>query len=627
MPGLRYNNTDLLLPPDWQLDWELEDDPLDTDAGGGEGHSWPVDIPREGNHDLLWFAGDPNSPINHRSYDGFEITFDSRMWWSVTFRHKKTTHRWIRGTFSVVSSVFYSAKDQSIRGYLPERFTNIAVGSRSSDYSYLDPVFPYVAFYNSRAVFYLSSPQSILGFSRANASSTYKLLPCFYLMDVLRSVLKNIGLDLEDNFSSTGDTYQKLILVHNRISEMAYDTGYEKVSDYVTDMTVSELLGIVNFYAGTSHAILIKENIVEINSLDRARTLTPIDISGAVEVEDTESDEMPRQNVKVTYTLDDDQLLKNTVTPEGTYLRDYTSVSSMIASNPSPSDGEYGFCKRENAYYKYSTQVEGDIALQLYTYPFYDYSTGETDPLEASSIAIPARKDQYTHKVLEESGLDLATIYSYIFIKGFDSVPSISVGDYIMMEEQADSTDDQVYSKIWREVTAIGTLNGDNYVQCANDIYVSNSKLRKVFVRESHNEYFPEIGHEIYLPEKDLGKEMKKPRVMIYHGLQDITSGAGTTYAYASCDRTSSNGTDLGTHTLNTHESETFVDYTWKKWYEFMQNSIQLILYTSMTAETLKQAFSRRVIRWEKGLMLVTKVRTLLGSTGAKDQEVQGYRL
>ena len=590
---------------------EMEDDIQDV-INNGEAGSYPVVLPSEGNKQLLYFAGDPMSTRNHKSYDGFAITWDNLIWYEVTFVHTKTTTKTIEGYFTTVGNAFYENKGKSIRDVLSTVYWHNNPELDSSGDRVLQAYYPQAHFYGKA----INETTPLTSLKMITNQSFGRWVPWFNLLDLLRECAYQLGLEIEDNFTETGDDFQKIILGHNRNRNAS--SSKELISEYLTDITLQDLIEIVAKSAACSVTMFSKSGIIQINDHTRISNRSATDIRSKVDPEwETETTDF--QELIISYDNSDDFLLKDIKSePNGTYIGEFDDITAFDTAATNELD--YGFVKLENAYYQYAT-IESTLTAQRLHMPVQPYNTSDlaTSPDPIIIKACPAEKERYVYYDLE---IDISVDTGYAYIRLVASgaaaavIPNyVSVGDYIRFDVDP-------YEPIYREVTTVST----GLIELANDTYQEELDIADITIRKTINRYIPIIGHELYDPTTSSpGKEMTIPRMLIYHGEQDDLD-AGT-YEMASADNLSSTGTVIGSNTLNTTQTGSIIKILYSTLAAFLRNSVIIILQMALSPHQIKEVFLNKVAIWEHGLLRVRKISTRLTGTGAKDTKIEGYRM
>ncbi len=628
--GIRYKTRELLLDGGTRVDWRLEDDVLNYDHIG-QGHSWTVDMPYEGNAKILDFAGSPVSANGYQTYDEFFITFGGNIWWEVVFTHTETTTETISGTFSTVSSAFYDHKDVSIREILAGvRWRHPLVADVSGE-TYIEAYFPEFNFYGSSVLYNTFTPF----FEGSDLRFRMDRVPCFKLMEVLQMCIRQIGMELDDNLTVIGGDLHKLMLLHNRYKREVYDEfqgsltasldASEEVyaENYLTDITLMELLEILVSMTGGSLAISKDIRVLEVNGLSRVNNRQPVDLRGRVN-RLWETGRPDRQSVQVAYDLSD-ELLKNVTKPNGDDIGVYDTVTTFAAAaNP----GEHGFVTRENAYYECAndggTEVTRRVGMDCLPYEYKDDEAAR----EVVVKACPAEKHRYVFRrfrgVFEIDDTD-----ANIIISGFDDPPSIQVGDYLLMVE--DNDEQLTYTEVYREITEVYTgtnpTKANYYVKLGNDPLQGTPKVGEVVVRSEINRYMPVVGADAYNPfyPKVKRKEIDVPRILLYHGIQNDLDGG--TYEMASCDNLDSAGNTIGDYTLNTTQPGGLIKTYYDKFGAWLSNTMTVRLYAYLTHQEVADIAQQKVMLTEDGLIRLKQLEMEASEQGSREMMIEGYRV
>lgn len=618
--GLRYGSTELKLFATSGLTWRIEDDILNYDHIG-QGHSFAYDIPYEGNAQILEFAGDPVSASNYKTYEGFYITFGSNIWWEAVAVHQDTTTEVISLAFSTVNSAFFDKKNVSIRTLLKDvRWNNIA-GNEVAGIRYIDNPYPHFHFYGHQLYFESTVSENSLV---VNNSSAYRI-PAFYLLDLIKECLFVIGMELNDNLTVAGDDIKKLGLVHNRKQE---ELNEGQVADYVTDVSLLELIKILTGLTASSLAIGKDISVLEVNDLDRSNARKPVDLRGRINrIIATERPNM--QRIKVAYDLSNDDLLQDASVPTGTSLGVYDTVSDFETA--ASSEGEYAFVLLENCYYQYLT-VNSTLTAVRKAMDVEQYeSDGEGEAKDFPIGACPTEKRRY---VYIEMDVDLEMDENGFFLQllGWDVDPNgfIDVGDYILAEEDTSgkTLDEPHYEPYYREVTNIITSAGPIYnVRFAATTNNHTEKVTKITIRKELNRYIPVIGAVPYEPLniKEQGREINVPRVVLLHGTQDdLDSG---TYEMASCDNLDSDGNDIGTYTLNTTVKGGMIKHYYDRLAAWIAQTMVVRIFGFFTHKELRDINEQKVILTEKGKIRHKETELEADQRGGREVQIEGYRV
>ncbi len=606
MIGIRYKETDLNLGSDFVIDWQLDDDIFDFD-NIGEGHSWPVRIPKEGNHQLFFFAGEPEIGPIHKTYDDFYITRDGNVWWEVSFRHRKNTEFHIEGTLSLVDSPLLTALQSGIRTYITAKFGIV---------DELEPVYPELHFYNSPVT---SSDDQIVNYNDEGSGSPVVTIPCWYYLDILRHVMENIGMTLIDNFSISGELFQKLILIHNRSVPSAVEE--RNVSDYVTDIKVSDLLSIALTLSASSVSLRINRKTIEVNDHVRVTKKIAVDLAG--KVASYETDEIASRKFEISYPLSNDSVLTAQIVPEGVDKGEYDTLA-LFEAETGLTPGDYAFVKRENAYYR-AIDNKGSTEIVFYTYAFPNLIVGD-DSTEATPIEIPVLPtffDNHLYREIQSSQMKViespttAGRVRIIDLPG-DFFPRTD--EEIKLEEDHDNV--AKYTEIYHEVTAINFAN--KWVELDLDFF-EDVNLSRIFVRLPIDQFMPVIGEKINHHAADLAPDTSTARIAIYYGTQDDTQG--NPYAMAAPGNYSSDVTKLGSFTLNTVGEDSIILTKWQTLSAFLGQSEIVKLFTNLSEVDIIDVYRQKILRWEKGLLRLKSINSTLTQRGIEGQEIEGYRI
>ncbi len=620
--GIRYGTTELKLFPASRLTWRNEDDILNYD-NIGQRHTFSYDLPYEGNAQILEWAGNPVSSQTYKTHEGFYITFGGNIWLEVVFTHTDTVvDENISGTFSTVNATFFDNKDVSIRTLLKEVRWNNIPGNEIAGVRYIDNPYPEFHYYGHQLYFESAVSENSLV---VNKSAAYQV-PSFYLMDLIKECLVAIGMVLNDNLSVIGDDIRKLGLMHNRKQE-TLNEGY--VSDYLTAISLIELLKILTGVTGSSLAIGTDLRVLEINDLTRVNNRDPVNLTGRINrIVETELSRVKK--VRVHYDLSDDHLLEDTTLPSGDYLGEYDTVAAFetAASN----EGEYGFVKIENAYYQYLTVNSSLTGVRkgMDVAPYESSSQGPTKDIPIT--ACPAEKHRYVYIEMNVTNIDIDENTFYLQLLGWDEDPNafLSIGDYILVEEDTSgkTLNEPHYEPYYREVTNIITGAGPTYtVRFSASTNDHTEKVNKITIRKTLNRYIPVVGGVPYEPYnlKEQGQEWKVPRLVLIHGTQDdMDSG---TYEMASCDNLDSSGTVIGTYTLNTTTKNSMIKHYHDLLTNWILQTMIVRIFGFFTHQELADINEKKVMLTENGKVRLKEEELEATQHGGREVQIEGYRI
>lgn len=649
MIGITYRNQSLYIPQGFSADLELTDDLMNTGNIPGEASSYPITLPREGNHHLLDFAGHPTTPGNYKTYDDFAITWAGMVWWEVSFVHKRTTTYVIEGYFTSVASPFFGSKDTSIRTLLHGVRWKHPFLPEDPGYTYLPAYFPEFAFYGETKVynriiqqsFSVDLPPEYEDFIPPVDDIDYELMsrcPAFRVEDLLRACCKAIGMQLEDNYSESGSDLSKLILLHNRIVLELYSppgTLNTEIDDeldvslHVTDITLLQLCSIAAGISGSKMAIGLPDHgILQINNHERIAGREPYDLRDD-EPHEWETDPVNAPPMIIKYDLSDDSLLKDTAEPTG--KADLGPFSQLADLDAVATDGDYGFVRQENAWYQ--CLVLDNDSRQLVRrgtdcLPYATLGNSNTDaqPEERKIPACPVEKHAYLYDTIDQKPT-MEKDVQHITLRGWERVPEVYSGYELLFFEELDDNEDPEYAVYYREITEVAdtSVPADFYIRLGNDEWTRSVNISSVVIRRPIDRYLPIIGANSFrVSYVNLGEELKVPRLLIYHGMQPTITGG--TYAMAGPDNLDSLGNKIGTYTLNTSQPGSMIRRYYDALDAFRRNTLRIFSNMTLSPKQIKEAFARRMVVGRYARMRISSIATRLTSSGAEETEIQGYR-
>ena len=394
--GLTYRGRPLYTDPGFQIDWEVQDD-LMNPLRLGFGFSGRTQIPVKGNERVFNFASDPaNSNDYFKQYDGFAITVGGNIWWSCTFDLIRVSPdgRFYEGTLSTISSTIDENQDKSIAEILEGLTWTYPAGGYPTVYPHFNGNtnrgirFPWVHFYNEFS-YNTSTGDKISVFN----TDVYAV-PFFHLKHIVELTLNQLGYSIRYNL--TNSDFEKVLINTARTFGIYASGGTETYSRYMPTLSVKDLLLELVFY--TSGKVYIDEDNKTITCESLAFNVgknTSVDLQN--DLSETTPPAKPQiENILAEYAFETDSLFSDAPNSlEGNYTGVYFTSQSYRAT-PSPSEGDYGYCKFENAYYKW-INVDDTLRLEYYTHPFIEQKTGVTEILPFTSKFSPVARTNFAY--------------------------------------------------------------------------------------------------------------------------------------------------------------------------------------------------------------------------------------
>ncbi len=636
--GLRYQNRQLNLDPDFSIDWSILDDPLDFDSIG-QATSWSIELPVKGNEWAFGFASDPSNRQNRfKLYDGFQVTVNNNVWWECTFELLEATrnNKYV-GTLSTINSDIFQSKDVSIRELLAtEQWTFPAgiMGNVIDDFNGAENLgirFPYVHFYNHMNRLdhvnparrsYLHNFDSFVGYA----------CPFFHINHILELLCKRFGLEVRYNILQLEDFKNKLIFTPQQfyVDNSAQTFSY---GDFLPDISLAEFLLECSFYSGGKVSINTNDKYLALTSYDYQKQSAAVDLSDRIGTKVVPSTRRKR-DILVTYSLGDDKLLgENERELKGDYLGVFASRDALQIAGGNKDD--YGYCRFENLYYKF-VEANDNLYLEEYSHPFLSRDTGGLENVQVfESLFTPCIRDRHVYSEMEVtsrlvlrnfSGTDYSAIYDFENIDllqdfvGSGISTSVAILEFEALERKV-NIQELAGSNKWlkRQVPRLQAQIDERYpprVLTANEAgyyvglkkpafynvfdesmisatasnnfiaiflpFIVEGKVKKILIRRQYDFFFPVCGKAVStFSNGSTSSEDNNPdltgSIVTWHGQQQ-NFGKTDTYPYASSDNYYFNTIDdfnyLDKMSLNTHEGNHNI---WDRIY------LPLFQFTSLT--------------------------------------------
>lgn len=615
--GLTYRGKSLVLDPDFQIDWNVEDDILEFDQLG-QGFSAQTRIPIKGNESVFKYASNPANARNEfKTIDGFQITMGGNVWWEVSCEVLRVSDDgyYYECVLSTVESRFFEISKKTLKEALTSVTIPIAnqtneTNVRSAFNDSKAVVFPNVTFY---------------------AKPVYGLIPAFYAKYIAQEIAQSIGYTFIDNYSNI--SLNKLIIMNNRILDE--DTRYSsssiswnridnliQVSDFMPDITVSEFFNdLIHLVCGKLRLNLADKRIYLDSFQNMQTSKRDSGLEDAPVIIPRQSDVL---DIQLAWKSDD--LLNIQDDFSGLYIGEFSNAASFEALATVDS---YGFCREENAYYK------------KYSYGTHFYA----DPFEPSEITSEkflrkyefnltvSRRDKYIYEEITGSYSISDNGSGKVRLNGFTSngnMPTIS--QQVRFEESQSPGPSRLYPDIYYQVTAVDGAT-TSYVDLDVDFEVVSPAGRQLRIGKVTKRtdvggiYRPVFDKCYHYPEIELNNEKFIGRWLLYHG--DLTGG--NTFFYASCDSNDANpltSLDLGNYALRFRFQHNLIEDRWTMLLNFLKETRILKINAKISATKLWNIFEKQpLLKHHKGVMIFKSFRALLTRDGIKNQEVEGYTL
>jgi hypothetical protein len=618
--GLSYKGKPVTLLPGTSINWEIQDDLFDFD-NIGQGYSWPITIPREGNEHIFFFAGDPDNPDQLlKTWDGFAITFSGNVWWQVSFELTESDGYYYQGNLTSINSKFFENKDKSIRELITATFDNTATETNTmgkvnalaeSNYR-----FPLMHLFGLKFQTNLDDIFTFPALPLAN-DLDYYCIPVFSFIYIVEQALAGVGFTFEDHFSeydSNGvNNLRNLLLVNNRVIDTW--SAVHDVSKYIPDMTLTDLLNDLAIVSGASVMIPdYGDNVLQLRSMARDVNRSAEKIAADPNVKVTKSDVV---NLKLSFDLSNDDLLKdNTVDKlEGTYRGEFDTSTDWDVL-PGPVLDDYGFIRSLNAYYRV-TKPGDSLISEFYSLPFQEYQTGEENVKERKLKLLPCAKDRYSYETITDR-LNIENSSGKVKIIGFSNVPLISQDIFFQATYKGQKVGTTGY-------ISIDSVGSDFVV--INKTYTVEARVDELIVRTDENYFFPVISGEPHWPEGGQKNEGFTGRLILWHGMQDTIDDVST-YAYASSDPYFDDGSTLGSLSLSfTAPEHNIVDKVWQPIINLLSSARIIKLKTHLSPKAITDLVRQKVGSYVNQRFRFKRFRGKMSDRGMEDQEIEGWGL
>ncbi len=634
--GLQYQGKQLVLDPNFSIRWEVQDDLFEFDRLG-QAYSWTISIPIKGNEAIFNYASDAASAKNRfKTYEGFVVTIGGNAWWNCNFDLIKTSAdgKYYNGALTTVSSAFYDKKSSKIADLITEEipvaddsYANVIESINNLTDSNIR--FPYVHFHNDNTTMPIAG-DAILNINADFKNepvvnrSAYFLMPAFKLSWLVKLCLTGIGLKVV--LDNTDKELDNLIVMSNRlIDQQKNPLGLQtyfaninnqlQVSKYVPDITLSELVKDYMFYTGKN--VTIEDDTIIFTQLERM-----VRKSGAYTDLGSKYSSMilPRKNsingICIEYDYKDD-ITKSDAAPAGKYKGEVINKISIPAT---AEVGDSFFIKELNRYLLVVDIIGNDTLYYKnngHPYRIVEMGSSEDCHSWSPSILPAATKDRFEFKIIDKECLVTSNGSGKVRITGdFDTLP-INTRIGWVREDEPESQIDLLFVGPWVESSSLGSMD-------LNCDYLVDFKINKLIIGTNLNYVIPVIQEDIYYPEigNTLGNNFKG-RIMFWRGMTNGTDGSP--YPYATADKYSVNGVELGEYSLDT-STDSKIYSVWSNIYNFLKNARIVNLKTFLSSHLL-QKLNRKKIRHIKGLMLFKSLKCLITNRGIRDQEIEGYGL
>jgi hypothetical protein len=641
MIGLRYNNQQLYLPPDFSIDFLLEDDIFDP-SSIGQGYSWPIILTREGNEDIFNFAGNPAVRKNgFQIYDGFEITMGGNLWLPVSFELLEADEKIYRGNISTVNSTVFDALGASIIDLLDEAGSTFQqrTGVDIWDHTIADNVvFPIISFYDD--VKNLHVLHNYEGSIRHSTVPDPLYLPCFPVKYILLEIFNYLGVNYRNEYSATGDDPEKLIMWSNQtLLDISVATP---VAGYVPDITLAELLtSVIGGTAATTRAE--KNTFLNISSIDRLMKNKAVDLSRktfATEVKKAD----PVTDISFKWKTDD-RLLKDLPKKklEGNFVGTYDTVALFEASAPATDD--YAFIRKYNCYFKFfiTKAYHYGEALQNYINP----NAKKTLELKL----VPPRLDDHQYheiegdiQITDNAGKVRLTgptlgesksygTYPYSLTEYYHLSMSSMPSEMLLLNQGGKEADQELYLKEYEDITSV-IFDPSGGIIDTNIDFIEARDIKKMISKGGGwNIQFPVLGTKPNAEQRVgyisffHGRQSTSDGGIISRGSTDDTSGE-TTFAFASPSCLAPDLTKIGGTALRFFEENNLIDTTWKLFFSLLKNTRKLVMKNcTLSSVDIQQTWKKRKARNNQATFIPSKISGRLTRRGIEDQEIEGYRV
>lgn len=638
--GLQYKGRQLYTDPDFQIDWQVEDDLLDF-SQLGQAYSWTIQVPIKGNEFVFGYASDPaNSRNRFKTYDGFAITMDGNIWWSCSFKLNAISddRAYYEGVLTTIESEVERNLNRNIRSIITDTISisngnwATAIGSHNTLSSPM--VFP---------IMYFNPVLSLSAWANADLGADFEVaIPCFKLYYIMKKALEALGYTLIDEFSR-GDGYRdRLILLNNKV---LYNDNIEgtadnfdfttignkvRVSDHLPDWTLKDLINEFIFYFGAKPYVNIEDKKLIFRSYKSS------DKSHNVEIDHGEPG-IPSQsdynNISLEYTLSDEIEPLTGFPLEG---NDRGQVNNLSAFNglSGLSVGDYAFLKNEFAYYKRVKTSGGQEYSRLYALPYDKRATGADNVLELKSKCSPAIKSYFRQISDAKEG-------SYIVSDNGSGKVRIDLSSPVpfwngrWVKLKLDADDEGKYPE--DHLILVTADSGSNIDLDWN--YDGTAVITSLLFFDDTDTWMPVFneGMDYIRMIEDYGQSAEKfgntsfqPRISLWWpGTEKI--GSSDTYGYAGPDPYGDDPTTPQAEiSLGLDASSTYNLYSrvYKSLFEVLAETLIVKLFAFMSTVDIKRLTDKlKFGKHTKGIIRFKSFRCTLTRNGIRNQEVEGYRL
>lgn len=390
--GLTYRGRPVALDPDFGIDWEYVDDLVDFERISN-GFSYEISIPRAGNEHIFYHIGDPGNTRKFKTIEGFAITVDGNLAWTVNFvleRISKDGKHYL-GTLSTIDQGVVENKDRSIREILEEVTWTYPSGGYATVYAHFNGTtnrgirFPWMHFYNeTNFVYPTASVVHII-------NSDQFAVPCFHMDHILKKLMAQVGYEVI--FNLTSPINQNLLIYTPTQIRIGINETTLSYGSFMPDISLADFIREVEFYTGGKLYVNVKEKKIIVESHQFTRQRTPEDYTQKG-IDTIVPGKFPYQNIAARVAYENDYLLaENPTTLEGNYLGEFRDAQTLSIEAGTAED-DYGFCLAENAYFKFVT-VNNNLELEYYSHPFLERKTGTEENYTFESQLSPCIKDRY----------------------------------------------------------------------------------------------------------------------------------------------------------------------------------------------------------------------------------------
>lgn len=585
-------------------------------------YSYDFDLPREGNEQIFYHAGSPETEINR-----FKDVYPAALYlggepimhgtFTLQEANSKTTYR---GTFDSLSLDITANLDTTL-GSLLDEYDATLYAQTAVDTNTV----------NASADLWVKFPQvdTFFDVEYNQTSSSSPNIHFFQAMELARRTLKAIGYDLIDLATANGDTARRIYFPGRRIT-----ANTKELSDICPDMTVRELLKALACFTAADFTVLEANKEIVMYSFDRLLD-DPREIDLSDEIYETQTYRNDIAGIKFSFDTSaqtsDLHVSENPTERQGTLLDDVADISSL----PSGNTGEYCFVILENAWYKYdfnesTNQEQWDwYADELFprTIP------GEGTAVEVVCPVLPIHRDRYAQIPTLAMNFTITDSPDYpgsirITITSTNFLPSELGGDdYIRIPGVLDE---------WVLVTSYST-SPSVVVDVDADYVEDETHSSKVFhVRNERTTYMPQVDNS--LSEKfpaDYDAKVNASfhkRAVIWHGSRLVINPISSTEVYmATSDNIDNRGNSIADYSLRWNGPDNLVDAgPWARPAAFIAEQPRILYhYATVNQAKFSQLMNSpvRKVRSKNAVTLIKKIRYRAGAGDKLQVEIQGYRL